>query len=219
MQRWREQESPAGFWSRPTSFRAWTSIGWPKRRRKRIWSDAYWTSGDGGSGGGDGGCCTIGEPSSALKLIPGTRHVPDRITGRDGKFPVFPEQLTRRDNTCSQRYRVYIPTRSVATFLRGEKWGQPLRRYIPSTSCRTVVPSPDFVARCTIWPAEYLSTLLPAASGCCTQQRLVCYWEWTCMTTLAHLPWCVGASHFPVSRVWKTNLDRGSQLCDLKKMT
>ncbi|KYQ56204.1 hypothetical protein ALC60_04818 [Trachymyrmex zeteki] len=42
----------------------------------------------------------------------GTWHVPNRITGRDGKFPVFPEQLTHRGNTCSHRYWVYIPTRS-----------------------------------------------------------------------------------------------------------
>lgn len=76
----------------------------------------------------------------------GTWHVPNRITGRDGKFPVFPEQLTHRGNTCSHRYWVYIPTRLVPSFLWEEQWGIAAPTTHPEHKLRNCRASPDFVA-------------------------------------------------------------------------
>lgn len=101
---------------------------------------------------------------------PGTRHVPDRITGRDGKFPVFPEQLTRRGNTCSYRYRVYIPTRSIPTFLQ-EGGGEEMRDNHPNDTSR---------ARAAELSCQVLTLSRVALSGspsaclhCCRQLRAV----------------------------------------------
>lgn len=174
-----------------------------RRKRTRIWSDAYWSERSGGR-------ALLENLRRPWNSSPGTWHVPDRITGRDGKFPVFPEQLTRRGNTCSHRYRVYIPD-SVGPHLpvTKEDEGQPPPTTHPvhelrncrdkSWLCRA---SHYLLRRVSVYIATGSFELLhPMATS---SQRGM---KWTCVTTLAHLARRVDIfqiSHFP-NQSYKTN--------------
>jgi len=122
----------------------------------------------------------IGEPSSALKLIP-----PELGTSRTGL-----QEGTASFRSSPNNWHIVIirvPTGTRYTYRLG--WSPvPMRETVggmpPDDTSRAQAAElscQSWLCRALSGPPEYLSTLLPAASGCCTQQWLVLvdYREWS----------------------------------------